>query len=168
MVTNTDSQTGSETDGRSDRRTAIEQVLAAGAGVGGAGGVVMGLALSALVPTFLTEMAPALYDLQGGVAGWFAHLVHSAVFGVVFAVLFAMSPLRRYADGVGDTTVAGLGWGLFLWVVATGIVLPVWLSLTTFPEAPLIPYLRPAVLAGHLAYGATVGVLLGAARSLLG
>ena len=120
----------------------------------------MGAVLTVLVPSFILEMVPSLYDLQGGIAGWFAHLVHSVIFGVIFALLVAKSPLKGYVDGVGKSTVFGVGWGILLWIVATGIVMPTWLMITYYPEAPLVPYLRPSVFLAHLAYGVTVGVLV--------
>lgn len=151
-----------ETDARPVRRTpSVTAVGASGVVSGLVGGAIMGILLAVLVSPFLLEMVPALYDLQGGLAGWFAHAVHSGFFGALFALLAVESPLNRYAADLGRIALLGLGWGILLWIVATGIVMPVWLGLTHFPDTPLVPYLRPSLFLAHLAYGATVGVLLG-------
>lgn len=132
-------------------------VGASGVAAGLGGGVAMGAVLAAVEPAFLLEMVPSLYDLQGGIAGWVAHFVHSALFGGIFALLTAKSPLRRFVSGIGRSTAFGVGWGLLLWVFAAGVVMPVWLDLTFFQETPLVPYLRPWILVAHLTYGASVG-----------
>lgn len=167
MATQTDERTTGETDARSTGRTPSGTAAgASGTAAGLVGGIVMGAVLTALVPAFLTDMVPALYDLQGSIAGWFAHSVHSVLFGAGFALLVTKSPLRGYADSVSKSTAFGVGWGIVLWVVATGVVMPIWLGLTHFTDAPIVPYLRPSLFVAHLVYGLSVGVLVRPLASL--
>lgn len=151
----------SETDTQSSEQAPSGTAAGgSGAAAGLVGGIFMGAVLTSLAPSFIVDMIPALYDLQGGIAGWFAHSVHSVLFGICFALLITKSPLRRYVDSVGKSAVVGAGWGILLWIIATGIVMPVWLSLTYYTEAPIIPYLRPSLFLAHLVYGTTIGVLV--------
>lgn len=154
-----------ETDTKMDALTTNGTPSGKIVGIGGAvaglvAGIAMGGVFATVVPSFITSMTPSLYDLQGAIAGWFAHGVHSVVFGVVFALLATKSPLNRYVTGVGRTTVFGIGYGIALWIVVTGIIMPIWLALTYYPEAPLVPYLRPWVFVAHAVYGGVLGVLL--------
>jgi hypothetical protein len=68
---------------------------------------------------------------------------------MIFAGLLTVVP-GRYADGpVGHLSVA-VAWGLVLWAVAAGVVMPVWLRFVGI-AAP-IPNLGVTALAGHLVW----------------
>ncbi len=65
--------------------------------------------------------------------------MHCLVFGILFAVLVSRPPLREYADGVGESTRLGLVYGFVIWIVAAGIVMPIWLQTVGFQGAPPLP-----------------------------
>ncbi|WP_336001273.1 histidine kinase [Halorientalis halophila] len=128
-------------------------------GAGLAGGAVMGVLFSVLMTPVIEMAIPALVGLSGGVAGWVVHMSISAVFGVVFAALVTLTPLSEFADQPLALLGLGLAYGAVLWIVAAGIVMPVWLSAVGFPMAPPVPNLSPLSLGTHLVFGAVVGLL---------
>lgn len=151
------------TDTRS--RTDTDVLLAdwqAGVVGGIAGAAVMGILMSVMNPAVLEAAIPALYGLSGGIAGWFVHLSHGAVLGVVFAAIVE-------SGAVGDRTptkTVGLGivWGVLVWATLAALVMPVWLSAVGFPMAPPLPNFAPPSLLWHAVYGAVLGAVYVAAR----
>lgn len=132
----------------------------AGGVIGGLiAGVVMGMMLSMMMTPVIEMAIPALYGLQGILAGWIAHLVHSALFGIAFAVLASVAPFDRYTGSVGSSTVLGISYGIVIWVVAAGFVMPIWLSAVGFPMAPTLPNFDPMSLVGHAVFGAVLGMV---------
>ncbi|MDX1746716.1 MAG: HAMP domain-containing sensor histidine kinase, partial [Halobacteriales archaeon] len=96
------------------------------------------------------------YGFQNPVVGWITHEFHSAVFGFVFSGLVTLAP-ARYRNHLPAYALIGLAWGFFLWVVAAGIIAPVWLRLLGI-QVP-VPTFSPELLVSHLAWGLTLGVL---------
>jgi hypothetical protein len=96
----------------------------------------------------------ALYAVPNPVVGWLTHLFHSVVFGLLFAAGITQTRLRTYR-GRGQVAVA-LGWGVVLWLVAAGFVMPLWLQLTG--AMAMLPNLTGPGLVGHLVWGAVLGV----------
>ena len=131
--------------------------------IGGlAGGAVMGVMITMMMPPVIEMAIPALYGLSGGLAGWVVHMSHSAVLGVVFA---AIAGTTGIGSGIGRSVVAGLVYGGILWAVLAALVMPVWLGTLGFPQAPPFPnFALPGSLPAHAVYG----VLLGAVFALLG
>jgi hypothetical protein len=127
---------------------------ARGAIAGLVGGLAFGVVLQGVgaMPTI-----GALYGVQSTVAGWVVHMFHSLVFGLVFAAMFSRAPLAKYAGNFAYSTAVGATYGAVLWLVAAGVVMPLWLGFVGI-QAPL-PNLDPISLAGHLAYGVVLGVL---------
>lgn len=124
----------------------VGAALVAGAAMGA-----FSQAVSGVIPVI-----GALYGVADPVVGWITHEFHSVVFGMVFAGLLTVVP-DRHADGaIGHVSVA-VAWGLFLWAVAAGVVMPIWLGLVGIP-AP-IPNLGATSLAGHLVWSVTLGSL---------
>lgn len=119
----------------------------------------MGVLLSVLMTPVIEGGIPALVGLSGGLAGWVVQLSIGAVFGVLFAALVRLTPLSAYADEPLSLLGVGLAYGAVLWIVAAGIVMPIWLSAVGFPMAPPLPNLNPMSLVAHLAFGAVVGLL---------
>lgn len=160
----------SETDSSTVRST--DTGTAAGSWRGGVvagivAGAVMGVLVSAMNPPTLRVAIPALYGLAGnGVAGWTAHLSHGAVFGVVFAAALEVTPLSRYADRTGPAAALGVGYGVVLWVVAAGLVMPAWLAVVGAPVQLPLPNLAPPSLLWHAAYGVALGALYPWLRNL--
>lgn len=135
-----------------------KQTWLSGVAAGLVGGAIFGVILSIMMTPVITTAIPALYGAQGGGAGWIAHLVHSTLFGVIFAVLVTRPALRPYTDHLSRSTILGLGYGLVLWLIAAGIVMPLWLQMVGFAAVPPLPNLDPLSLVGHLIYGAVLGV----------
>lgn len=76
--------------------------------------------------------------------GWATHLILSAIFGVVFALV---TPLLR---SNGTVAIAGFGYGLLLYVVNFLVLAP--LVFTTFQKAN-----QPFELVVHIVFGTLVG-----------
>lgn len=132
------------------------------------GGLIGGIAMGAMIwmsdPGVLEMAIPALYMVDGAVAGWTAHLFHSIVFGLVFVALLRLPALGKYSESVGMSAGLGLVYGAVLWIVAAGLVMPVWLQAVGFAGAPPLPnWALPGSLIPHLVYG----VLLGAVYAYL-
>lgn len=128
------------------------------------GGLAMGAILWMMQPAVIAGAIAGMYTLQGALIGWVAHLVHSVIFGVIFAAILSLPVLARYADTVWPSAILGLIYGVILWVVAAGLVMPVWLMAVGFPAPPPFPnWILPGSLVPHLVYG----VLLGGTYPLL-
>ena len=124
-----------------------------------AGGAVMGVLLSVLTTPVIETAIPALVGLSGGLAGWVVHMSISAVFGVLFAGLVTLAPVSEYADAPRALLGIGLVFGAVLWIVAAGLLMPIWLNAVGFPMAPPLPNLAPTSLVTHLVFGAVVGLV---------
>lgn len=118
-------------------------------------GTVMGLLYSGLTDTM--AVIGGLYGIQQASIGWVTHLFHSVVFGVLFATIRSRPPVAQYATTAARTAAAGVGWGLVLWFVAAGLIMPVWLNALGV-QSPF-PNLGPVSLLGHVVWGATLGFL---------
>ncbi|MFB6301286.1 MAG: sensor histidine kinase [Haloferacaceae archaeon] len=128
------------------RRVALAALVAGG---------VMGALLQAT--TAGIAVIGALYAGMNAGIGWVVHLFHSVVFGVGFGVGLSGHRLGRYRERPAASAAIGVGYGVLLWLVAAGLVMPLWLRAVGVP-APL-PNLELASLAGHIAWGATLGGL---------
>jgi signal transduction histidine kinase len=116
-------------------------------------GVVYGV-----VATLLGSSVAAIgvfYGIENAIVGWYTHQFHSVVFAFVFAGLVSRLPARS-RNHVPVYTVVGVAWGLFIWVVAAGVIAPVWLRLLGIP-AP-VPTLSTTLFVTHVVWGATLGV----------
>ena len=117
-------------------------------------GVVAGGAMGLVTQFAAGRMAVigVLYGVDNVAVGWVSHQYHS----VFFALLFVAATVSWVADDDWRTLVAlGAGYGAFLWLVAAGVVMPLWLRLVGVP-APL-PNLGLASLANHLLWGVVFG-----------
>ena len=121
------------------------------------GGLVMGVLFSLLMPPVIENAIPALVGLSGGIAGWVVHMSISAVFGVVFVAALTHPRLATLAESLGGVVGLGLAYGVVLWVVAAGLVMPLWLSGVGFPNPPPLPNLALMGLITHLAFGLILG-----------
>jgi signal transduction histidine kinase len=117
-------------------------------------GVAYGLAAEALGGS--VGIIGVLYGAADPVVGWITHEFHSVVFGFVFAGLVSLAP-ARYRTHLPAHVAIGTAWGLALWLVAAGVVSPIWLRLVGI-HAP-IPSLSVLTLASHLAWGVSLGTL---------
>jgi uncharacterized membrane protein YagU involved in acid resistance len=121
------------------------------------GGLVMGVLFSALMTPVIENAIPALVGLSGGIAGWVVHMSISAVFGVAFAAALAQPRLAAVTESVGGVVGFGLVYGAVLWVVAAGVVMPLWLSTVGFASPPPLPNLALMGLLTHLVFGLVLG-----------
>ncbi|XVH32774.1 histidine kinase [Haloferacaceae archaeon DSL9] len=118
------------------------------------GGLGFGLLMSLTMPAAMEMMIPGMYGLEGGLAGWFVHMSHAAILGVVFAAIAERRP--RYTATVGRSVVAGVVYGVAVWIVLASVVMPIWVG-ATLPVTPPVPDFNPMSLVGHVVYGALLG-----------
>lgn len=110
----------------------------------------------------LLPVIGSLYGVHSPTIGLVTHLFHSVIFALVFAGGTA-TPLT--APSVRDplrSGVAGLVWGTLLWLVAAGVVMPLWLNglgvMTSIPNLP------PLGFVSHAIWGTVLGVSYGVIR----
>lgn len=127
---------------------------------GGISGVIAGIPFGLMIHFILGAIPAigALYTVPGVATGWAAHLVHSFIFGLVFAVLTTTDVLSAVAESTPRSLAAGLVYGAVLWAVFIVFVWPVWLSAVGFPKAPTMPNVAVKPLVGHLVYGGVLGL----------
>ena len=153
---NPDADLGDETTGPFEATWAWK-----GGGVAGLlATLVMGVFISVMnLPTLQLAIA-GLYGQTGNlVAGWFAHLAHGTLFGMIFALVLSDPGLYRVTEWYWKTTVAGVVFGMMLAIVGAGIIMPIWLGFAGFPTPPSIPNVTVPMLIWHLIYGLVLGGL---------
>lgn len=131
------------------------------------GAAAFGVLMWALIPGWIGEEIPSLYGLDSAlVFGGAIHLVHGVILGLVFAAvtgsdtiegLVEREPLLSDLDPGVWMATAGIVYGLAIWVVLPAIVMPVWLEVTGFADAPPAPNLAIETLLGHVVYGVLLG-----------
>lgn len=146
-----------ETETAVQRETEIENRWVAGAVGGIVGGVGFGILLQFVMG--IMPVIGALYGVESLLAGWIAHLFNSLVFGLVYAGLAATPRFAAWARDVGRGAGLGAAYGVVLWIVAAGIVMPIWLDVVGFASPPPLPNLTVMGLIGHLVYGVLLGVV---------
>jgi hypothetical protein len=127
-----------------------------------AAGVVMGIPMQFVMGIMPT--VGVLYGFESLAAGWVAHLFHSVVFGVVFAGVVSLGPLKKYITFPGSVGV-GVGYGVALWLFGSVIAMPLWLEAAGM-GGPGVPNISPMSLVGHVAYGVLLGGLFPAVHSV--
>ncbi|MWV39091.1 DUF6789 family protein [Natrialba sp. INN-245] len=150
------SGTATPTDTRT--QTGLEPWQAGLAG-GLAGGLTFGVMMTMQMEMIVEMAIPGMYGLGPSLAvGWAIHMFHSVVLGVVFALVLQTT-------GVGDRlgsnltiAVAGLAYGVVLWVVLASFVMPAWVGAMT-EMAPPVPDWNGQSLMGHAVYGVILGLL---------
>lgn len=121
-------------------------------------GFLAGVAMGAIMHQVMGIMQAvgALYTLDTTAFGWLFHLLHAVVFAVVFGGFFAWNRLARFHDRVLASTTLGIAWATILWLVAAGVVMPLWLGAVGVPN-PGVPAWAPWSGLGHVLYGAVLG-----------
>ena len=121
-------------------------------------GILGGLAMAVylVLSSFLNGASPAVtlgrFDpsLQGvWLPGVLAHLAVSAVYGVIFALLFAL-PIRRWPALRRFGWLVGLAYGLILMALAQGVLLPA-------TGSPLLQMGAIHLALAHALYGVVLG-----------
>jgi signal transduction histidine kinase len=122
-----------------------------------AAGVVAGVGMGLTLQSFSNTLPVigALYGTASVGVGWISHLFHSLVFAVVFATVLEYPRFSGVTRQVGLMTGLATGFGAVLWLVAAGVVMPLWLRLVGV-EVPL-PRLQFVPLVGHLLWGGLLG-----------
>jgi len=98
----------------------------------------------------------ALYGVEDVLVGVISHEFHSVVFGLGYAGLLSAVPVA-YSRGLRNRLAIAVGLAFFLWLVAAGIVMPLWLELLGLQAT--VPMLTVPTLLGHLVWGVTLGVV---------
>lgn len=162
---------GASTERETESTTLVGRIRtnrwASGAIAGFIGGVLFGTLLqnSGALPAI-----GSLYGFETATAGCVAHLFHSVAFGLAFVALVTAEPVSRYVRRSAAYVAAGLAYGVVVWFVAAGIVMPLWLG-AVGAMAPPVPNLDATSLVGHLIYGGVLGGLyhvIGPSRELSG
>ncbi|MDZ7701521.1 MAG: hypothetical protein U5J98_05335 [Halobacteriales archaeon] len=96
------------------------------------------------------------YGTASPAVGWFTHQFHSAVFGFIYVGWLSLLPADRRTSA-GWAVVVGLVWSLALWVLAAGVVAPIWLRLLGIPAS--IPNLTASLFVAHVSWGISLGLL---------
>jgi hypothetical protein len=122
--------------------------------------VVTAVAMLVAGTDLLSSTIPGMYGVENAlVVGLVAHLVHGTIFGLVFAVVLSDPELVGITNSLVKTIAAGVVYGTVLAVVATGIIMPVWINAVGVVSAPTVPYITTGLLGMHLLYGLVLGAL---------
>ncbi|SEH67787.1 hypothetical protein SAMN05192561_1303 [Halopenitus malekzadehii] len=154
----TDTTTASATTGVASNR------WIAGAVGGFIGSIPFGLMMMYVMPPPMLEVVvPALYGLDGLVAGWAIHQFHGVVLGVVYVGLVQLPPLKRPASEPSSAFVLAIGYGILTTIVFAVLVMPIWLATVGFPNAPPFPNVAiPGTIVstiGHIVYAIPLALL---------
>lgn len=144
----------------STRGVAKPQLALAGAAAIVAG-VVMGVAMTAMGGS--VPVIGALYGVPNPAVGWLTHEFHSVVFGLLYLVVLAAAPWGLAERTAGRIGLAG-AWGVVIWLLAAGVIMPIWLRLVGIPAS--LPTLTLQSLIGHVVWGLTLGSVYAAIGEL--
>jgi uncharacterized membrane protein YagU involved in acid resistance len=131
----------------------------AGVAAGLAGALPFGFMMALLVEDPIIAVAiPSMYGLAppaNELAGFFVHMSHGAVLGVVFAGLLGLVGLT--GASARTQVGAGLGFGVAVWLVLAVVVMPIWLGAVGSPANPPLPNVSVPSLVGHAVYRTVLG-----------
>ena len=131
---------------------------------GTATGLLAGVAMAVfwVLAADILPVIGSLYGVQSPTIGLVTHLFHSVIFAFVFVGATATPAVEPYVDGPLQSGLAGLVWGTLLWLVAAGVIMPVWLQglgvMATLPNLPPLGFVSHALWGSVL--GASYAVLL--------
>lgn len=137
--------------------------LGAALGAGVVAGITMGVLSDVLAG--LLPVIGSLYGVSDPLVGWITHLFHSVVFALLFAAGYTTLRDEQGGETVGMVGLLGAGWGVILWFVAAGFIMPLWLRLAGV-SAPL-PNLTAVGLFTHAVWGVVVGSVYVSSRRYL-
>lgn len=145
--------------------------LVGGAISGLVGSAAFGVLLWVIDPEYVAAGIPAIYGLDpAGAVGWGLHLLHGLVLGAVFGFLVTREPIlgtltadvaTGFIAAMGPglrISLAGLVYGLAIWMLLPMIALSVWATVGGTAEAAF-PVAAAESLVGHLIYGLLLGAL---------
>ncbi|WP_234865568.1 hypothetical protein [Sinomonas albida] len=114
-----------------------------------AGGVVFGM-LMAMMGMFTT--IAMMMGSTSPLVGVVVHLMISVVYGLVLTLFFA-----RFLHSYGRASVAGLVYGVILWVVGPLLIMPLMLGIPVFGFSAAVMM----SLLGHVIYGVLLALVAG-------
>ncbi|MGH3645733.1 MAG: hypothetical protein ACRDTM_00915 [Micromonosporaceae bacterium] len=129
--------------------------LIAGIVGGVAGGIVFGVLMQMMG---MIPMVAMLIGSESVAVGWLVHLFNSALFGAIYALLFA-----AWADRLAPGAGLGLVYGVIWWVLGALLIMPAWLGMPVF----MLNTMAWQSLMGHLLYGLILGVTYALVRPRL-
>lgn len=144
----------SPTDRRVTDRAGLSQSAIMRAGVAG---LLAGVAMGGFyqVSTGAMPVIGALYGVEHAGIGWVTHLFHSVIFALLFATGCRAKRVERSVSTVAGAGLFGIGWGAVLWLVAAGVVMPLWL--VAIGEPATVPTLDASGLVAHTLWGLVLG-----------
>jgi hypothetical protein len=116
--------------------------------------LVMGTAMQQFSGT--VPVIGSLYGVENRLVGWITHEFHSVIFGLVYAALLSTLP-RSYTRQILSGIALAIGFGIALWAIAAGVIMPIWLRLVGVDVA--VPNLTAISFVGHVVWGVTLGAL---------
>lgn len=125
----------------------MQRILAGLAG-GILGAVIFGVVLQA---NDSITMLGGLVNWEATYIGWMVHLAIGALLGLLYSITLGWA-----AGGLVSGVVSGLIYGVIAWAVGWLLILPTLLGEATFE----VNGQELTSLAGHLAYGLVLGVIL--------
>jgi hypothetical protein len=132
-----------------------------GAVAGLVAGGAMGLFVDGVMGKIL--IIGALWGVPTPVGGWAVHLANSLAFGLGFVALTRVAgvdPPETLLSRAGGRYVGlAAAYGVVLWVVAAGLVMPLWMGAVGL-QAPPVPNLAPPSLVAHLVYGVVLAAVV--------
>lgn len=161
---------------RSDGPTAVGiggslNWLVGGAISGIVGSAAFGVVLWAIDPDTVAAGIPAIYGLDpAGTVGWALHLLHGLILGTIFGLIVTREPVlgtltadvaTGFIAAMGPGlrfTLAGLVYGLAVWMLLPMIALSIWIGVGGMAE-PGFPGAAAESLVGHMIYGLLLGAL---------
>ncbi|WP_136342367.1 DUF7344 domain-containing protein [Halapricum salinum] len=154
--------TGSEDVEKETDDRVVLSVLASGIAAT-AGGLVGGAAMWVILHhvMFFTPVIMAVYGFETSDPTILAHLGHSLVFAAVFAALLTREQFRLVSQTVGETVALGMLYGVGLWFVAEGVVVPAISGVVLATQFEVfgvdVLYLPLDGLSAHVIFGALLG-----------
>lgn len=142
-------------------------------GAGAAGGLVGGIGMGIILHAGANVMPfiGALYGWSTTAGGWAAHLVHSVLIGLVFALIVSQPVIREQMTTVSGSVVVGLVYAAAVGLVTSGVMLPIAMSAMGAQSLPESTLPLPGVIGGllvilsvgvaHLVYGILLGATYG-------
>lgn len=127
------------------------------------GSVAFGIVMSLTLTDVLLTEIPGMYGLEGVsrtnavFVGWVVHVGNGTLLGLVFGGLVTVVP--KCGAQIRYGVLAGIGYGIVLWLVLASVVMPLWVGTTTSLNPP-VPDWQPWSLLGHIIYGAFLGSII--------
>jgi hypothetical protein len=138
---------------------------AAGAVGGFLGSIPFGLMMmTVMAPPLLEIVVPAMYGVEGPAlaAGWAIHQFHGVVLGLGYVALVRFGGFADTAKQLSGSLGLAVAYGVLTTLVLAVLVMPIWLSVVGFPNAPPFPNFGiPATIVstiGHVIYAIPVAV----------